>query len=57
MCIRDRDEQEDPQWAETRIVELAEQMADRQFLATVGQTCQVCSVKSSCPAQDEGRML
>ena len=51
------DEQEDPQWAETRIVELAEQMADRQFLATVGQSCPVCRVRSSCPVQDEGRML
>lgn len=50
-------EQEDPQWARKRIAELAEQMADREFVATVGSICEVCAVKSSCPLQDEGRMV
>lgn len=50
-------EQEDPQWAQTRIVELAEQMADREFVATANSMCEICDVQSSCPLRDRGRML
>ena len=51
------DSQEDPQWAHTRIAELAEQMADREFVATAGSMCTICDVQSSCPLRDRGRML
>lgn len=51
------DAQEDPQWAQARIAELAEQMADREFIATAGSMCEVCDVQSSCPLRDRGRML
>lgn len=50
-------EHEDPRWPERRIGEIADGMADRQFLAVVGERCTICPVRSSCPLQDEGRML
>ena len=48
---------EDPKWAELLVMDTAEGMAGNRFTATVGQVCTFCSVRSSCPAQPEGRVI
>ena len=48
---------EDPQWAATLVAQTAEGMAGGTFSATVGEWCKQCQVRSSCPAQPEGRVL
>jgi RecB family exonuclease len=48
---------DDPQWAERLIAETADGMAGATFTATVGSWCDQCAVRSSCPAQPEGKTL
>jgi RecB family exonuclease len=48
---------DDPDWAQRLIAETAEGMAGATFTATVGTWCEQCAVRSSCPAQPEGKTL
>ena len=48
---------DNPQWAQALVTETAEGMAGSEFLATIGPACTFCSVRSSCPAQPEGRVI
>ncbi|MGZ4601045.1 MAG: ATP-dependent helicase [Oryzihumus sp.] len=48
---------DDPGWADRLVVETAEGMAAATFTATVGEGCQFCPVRTSCPAQTEGRVI
>ncbi|MEO6143529.1 MAG: ATP-dependent DNA helicase, partial [Dermatophilaceae bacterium] len=48
---------DDPGWAQALVTETADGMAGSQFVATVGPACTFCSVRSSCPAQPEGRVI
>jgi hypothetical protein len=48
---------EDPAWAEALVTDTAEGMAGSEFAATIGAMCTFCSVRSSCPAQPEGRVI
>ena len=49
---------EDPAWAEDLVRETGEVMAGATFTATPSDdVCRVCPVRSSCPAQPEGRAL
>ena len=48
---------EEPQWADQLVHETAEGMAAATFTATVGEACQFCAVRSSCPVQPEGRVI
>ena len=48
---------DDPGWAQALVSETADGMAGSDFLATVGPACTFCSVRSSCPAQPEGRVI
>ncbi|SDO61289.1 Superfamily I DNA or RNA helicase [Pedococcus dokdonensis] len=47
----------EPQWAAELVTSTAEGMAGSTFRATVGDWCTMCQVRSSCPAQPEGRVL
>jgi superfamily I DNA/RNA helicase/RecB family exonuclease len=47
----------DPGWADALVTETAEGMAGSNFVATVGTMCTFCAVRSSCPAQPEGRVI
>ncbi|MDF2144246.1 ATP-dependent DNA helicase [Knoellia sp. p5-6-4] len=48
---------DDPDWAQRLIAETADGMAGATFTATVGTWCEQCAVRSSCPAQPEGKTL
>lgn len=49
---------DDPAWAERLVRETGEAMAGAQFTATPSDdVCRTCPVRSSCPAQPEGRAL
>jgi superfamily I DNA/RNA helicase/RecB family exonuclease len=48
---------DDPGWAQVLVTDTAEAMAGSDFLATIGPACTYCSVRSSCPAQPEGRVI
>lgn len=49
---------EDPQWAHKLVVETGELMGGATFVATPSDdVCRTCPVRSSCPAQPEGRAL
>ncbi|CAN7352907.1 ATP-dependent helicase [Knoellia sp. LjRoot47] len=49
---------EDPGWAEELVRETGEAMAGATFTATPSDdVCRTCPVRSSCPAQPEGRAL
>ena len=48
---------DDPGWAHALVTETAEGMAGSDFLATIGPACTFCSVRSSCPAQPQGKVI
>ena len=49
---------EDPQWAHKLVVETGALMGGATFVATPSDdVCRTCPVRSSCPAQPEGRAL
>ncbi len=48
---------DDPGWAQALVSDTAEGMAGSEFLAAIGPACTFCSVRSSCPAQPEGRAI
>jgi RecB family exonuclease len=48
---------EDPGWAADLVAQTAEGMAGSRFRAAPGSWCTMCAVRSSCPAQPEGRVL
>jgi superfamily I DNA/RNA helicase/RecB family exonuclease len=48
---------EDPEWADALVTDTAEGMAGSEFAATIGAMCTFCAVRSSCPAQPEGRVI
>ena len=48
---------DDPGWARALVMDTAEGMAGSEFLATIGPACAFCAVRSSCPAQPEGRVV
>jgi superfamily I DNA/RNA helicase/RecB family exonuclease len=50
-------EDDDPGWAQTLVTDTAEGMAGSAFVATRGDACAFCAVKSSCPVQPEGRVI
>jgi superfamily I DNA/RNA helicase/RecB family exonuclease len=50
-------EEDDPGWAQALVTDTAEGMAGSDFLATIGAACTFCAVRSSCPAQPEGRVI
>ncbi|GAA1886611.1 ATP-dependent helicase [Lapillicoccus jejuensis] len=50
-------EHDDPGWAEEVVHRVADGMAGASVLATAGQHCQFCPVRTSCPLQPEGRVL
>lgn len=47
-------EDEDPQWVEKRIMQVAEDMSGARFEARKNPGCGQCPVRSSCPLQREG---
>ncbi len=47
----------DPQWAHDLVGRVAAGMAGREFAAVVNPGCRHCPVRSSCPAQGEGRQV
>ncbi|MEO8518883.1 MAG: PD-(D/E)XK nuclease family protein, partial [Dermatophilaceae bacterium] len=47
----------DPAWAQKLVTDTAEGMAGSDFPATLGLACNFCAVRSSCPAQPEGKMI
>jgi RecB family exonuclease len=50
-------EADEPAWARELVERVAEGMAGSAFLATVNDRCQICPVRTSCPAQDEGAQV
>ena len=49
---------EDPGWAQRLVVDTGELMGGATFVATPSdELCRTCPVRSSCPAQPEGRAL
>jgi superfamily I DNA/RNA helicase/RecB family exonuclease len=48
---------DDPSWAQTLVTDTAEGMAGSHFVATIGQACTFCAVRSSCPVQPAGRVI
>jgi superfamily I DNA/RNA helicase/RecB family exonuclease len=48
---------DDPGWAQVLVMDTAEGMAGSDFRATIGPACTFCAVRSSCPAQPEGRVI
>jgi superfamily I DNA/RNA helicase/RecB family exonuclease len=45
---------DDPTWARTLVTEAADTMACAEFEARDNQYCSMCSVRNSCPLQDQG---
>ena len=50
-------ESDNPRWAHELVAEAADGMASATFVATPGEHCRICALRSSCPAQPEGRGL
>jgi superfamily I DNA/RNA helicase/RecB family exonuclease len=48
---------DDPGWARDLVNRVATGMAGAEFAATVGDLCTVCPVRTSCPAQSDGRAV
>ncbi len=48
---------DDPSWAADLLAAVADGMAGASFTATVTERCRICPVKTSCPAQPEGRSI
>ncbi|HEV7754808.1 MAG TPA: ATP-dependent DNA helicase [Mycobacteriales bacterium] len=48
---------EDPAWAEELVTRVAEGMAGSVFTAVVNDRCQVCPVRTSCPANADGAQV
>ncbi|HZW42989.1 MAG TPA: ATP-dependent DNA helicase [Dermatophilaceae bacterium] len=48
---------DEPGWAQTLVTDTAEGMAGCHFVATIGQACTFCAVRSSCPVQPAGRVI
>jgi RecB family exonuclease len=48
---------EDPAWAEELVTRVAEGMAGSVFTAVVNDRCQVCPVRTSCPANTDGAQV
>jgi RecB family exonuclease len=47
----------DPEWAHRLVTEAAEGMAGSAFRAVDNDLCTRCPVRTSCPVQDDGRMV
>lgn len=47
----------EPEWADELVVRTAEGMAAGRFVATVGDGCTFCPVRSSCPLWPEGQVI
>jgi hypothetical protein len=45
---------EDPKWAEKLVIDAADGMAGREFLAQPSSWCGFCPAKISCPAHADG---
>jgi superfamily I DNA/RNA helicase/RecB family exonuclease len=50
-------EGDDPGWARTLVLEVAEGMAGSAFTAVENRYCAMCPVRTSCPVQDDGRAV
>jgi RecB family exonuclease len=50
-------ETDDPGWAEQLVLGVAEGMAGSAFHAVVNQYCPMCPVRTSCPLQEDGRLV
>ena len=48
---------DDPGWARTLVLEVAEGMAGSVFRAVDNRYCTMCPVRTSCPVQDDGRAV
>jgi RecB family exonuclease len=48
---------DDPAWAEELVTRVAEGMAGSVFTAVVNDRCQVCPVRTSCPANADGTQV
>ena len=48
---------DDPGWARTLVLEVAEGMAGSAFRAVDNRYCTMCPVRTSCPVQDDGRAV
>jgi RecB family exonuclease len=48
---------DEPRWAHDLVNRVATGMAGAEFVATVGDLCAVCPVRTSCPAQSDGRTV
>src|SRR5699024_7731953 len=49
------DQDEDPGWARTMLVETATGMAGARFEARINDACRHCVARFSCPLQPEGQ--
>jgi RecB family exonuclease len=47
----------DPEWARRLVTDVAEGMAGSAFRAVGNELCTRCPVRTSCPVQDDGRMV
>ena len=50
-------ETDDPAWARELVLEVAEGMAGSAFQAVENKHCTKCPVRTSCPVQDDGRVV
>lgn len=48
---------EEPGWAQELLRGTAEGMSGGRFMATVGDWCRICPVRTSCPLQPEGEQI
>ena len=48
---------DDPGWARSLVLEVAEGMAGSAFRAVENRYCAMCPVRTSCPVQDDGRAV
>ncbi|HEX5993949.1 MAG TPA: PD-(D/E)XK nuclease family protein, partial [Jiangellales bacterium] len=48
---------EDPKWAEKLVIDAADGMAGREFLAQPSTWCGFCPARISCPAHADGRQV
>ena len=48
---------DDPGWARSLVLEVAEGMAGSAFQAVENRYCAMCPVRTSCPVQDDGRAV
>jgi hypothetical protein len=48
---------ENPAWAEEMLTAAAERMAGSAFVAAENKHCSHCPVRSSCPLQEDGRLV